>query len=143
MSDTTFLTSALKKAGMRVTPQRVAIVEVILSRCDHPSVEQLYEQVRVQFPTTSLATVYKTVHLLKEIGELLEIGTLDGGNRYDGGKPYPHPHLVCTRCKAITDPELPLLRELATQAETVSGYRIISHQLNFFGICPLCQRLNS
>lgn len=134
------IVAKLRERGCRITPQRVEIIKVFLSRFDHPGVEQVYEQVRGQFPTTSLATVYKTVHLLKEIGELLEISTLDGGNRYDGSKPYPHPHMVCIRCKAIVDPDLPLFRELAAQAESVSGYRITSHQLDFFGVCPMCQK---
>ena len=130
----------LRERQCRITPQRVAILKVLLGSTEHPSVEQVYTRVRVDFPTTSLATVYKTVHLLKEIGEILEIGNADGGNRYDGNKPYPHPHLICTRCKAIVDPDIPLLPKLTAEVSTLSGYRITSHQLDFFGICPACQR---
>ncbi len=86
----------LRARDCRITPQRVAILKIFLSSEEHPSVEQVYAQVKANFPTTSLATVYKTVHLLKEIGEILEIGFADGSNRYDGNKPYPHPHLICT-----------------------------------------------
>ena len=57
-------------------------------------------------PTTSLATVYKTVALIKELGEVLELAFGDGSNRYDGNKPYPHPHVVCIKCKTIIDPDL-------------------------------------
>jgi len=134
------IVAKLRERGCRITPQRVEIIKVFLSRFDHPGVEQVYEQVRVQFPTTSLATVYKTVHLLKEIGEILEIGCAEGGNRYDGNKPYPHPHLICNACKTIIDPELHLLEQLTAEVANISGYRIISHQLDFFGICPTCQR---
>lgn len=130
----------LRKRQCRITPQRVAILRILLGSCDHPSVEQVYEQVRINFPTTSLATVYKTVHLLKEIGEILEISTTDGHNRYDGIKPHPHPHLFCTTCKAIVDPEFPLLPRLTAEVEAISGFRITSHQLDFYGICPACQR---
>jgi len=129
----------LRERNCRITPQRVAILKVFLSRSDHPSVEQVYAQVRTNFPTTSLATVYKTVHLLKDIGEILEIATGDGRNRYDGSRPYPHPHLICTACKAIIDPELSLLPKLTAEMETTSGFRVTSHQLNFYGICPACQ----
>lgn len=131
--------SKLRERGCRITPQRVAILGVFLGRRDHPSVEQVYAQVKAHFPTTSLATVYKTVHLLKGIGEILEIGTPDGRNRYDGNKPYPHPHLTCIRCKAIVDPEITLLPQLTGEVETTSGYRVVSHQLAFYGICPACQ----
>jgi Fur family peroxide stress response transcriptional regulator len=130
----------LRERKFRVTPQRLAILGAFLDSSDHPGVEQVYARVRVNFPTTSLATVYKTVHLLKELGEILEIGCADGGNRYDGKKPYPHPHLICTSCKIIMDPDIRLLEQLTTELARTSGYRIVSHQLDFFGLCPACQK---
>jgi len=130
----------LRARSCRITPQRVAILKVFLGSKEHPGIEQAYAEVKTNFPTTSLATVYKTVHLLKEIGEILEIGCAEGGNRYDGNKPYPHPHLICNACKTIIDPELHLLEQLTAEVANISGYRIISHQLDFFGICPTCQR---
>lgn len=131
--------NTLRARGCRITPQRVAILHVLLNSREHPGVEQVYTQVKANFPTTSLATVYKTVHLLKEIGEILEIGLAAGGNRYDGNKPYPHPHLICTECKTIIDPEVRSLDRLASEVSQSSGYRIVSHQVDFFGICPACQ----
>lgn len=131
--------SKLRQHNFRITPQRLAILRVFLSSTEHPSVERVYQQVQTDFPTTSLATVYKTVNLLKEIGEILEIGFVDGSNRYDGLKPYPHPHLICMKCKSIMDPELSSLDHLTSEVEQASGYRILSHQLEFFGICPTCQ----
>jgi len=130
----------LRERGCRITPQRVAILKIFLNSQAHPSVEQVYEQVKGNFPTTSLATVYKTVHLLTEIGEILQIGSAAGGNRYDGNKPYPHPHLICTTCKTIIDPKLRLVEQFTTEVAKTSGYRIVSHQLDFFGICPECQK---
>jgi Fur family peroxide stress response transcriptional regulator len=129
----------LRDLNFRITPQRVAILRIFLSSQDHPSVEQVYAQVKADFPSTSLATVYKTVNLLKEVGEILEIGFADGGNRYDGNKPYPHPHLICTKCKKIMDSEVDLIDQITSDLEKTSGYRIVSHQIEFFGICPACQ----
>ena len=60
------------------------------------------KSLRTQFPTISLATIYKTLTLLKEEGEVLEID-LHNDSRYDGNKPYPHPHLICTQCGKIAD----------------------------------------
>lgn len=130
----------LRDLNFRITPQRVAILRIFLNSQDHPSVEQVYAQVKADFPSTSLATVYKTVNLLKEIGEILEIGFACGGNRYDGNKPYPHPHLICTRCKKIMDSDIGLVDQIASELEQISGYRIVSHQIEFFGICPACQK---
>ena len=67
----------LRQREFRITPQRIAILKAFLQRQDHPGVEQVYEEVKVNFPTTSLATVYKTVNLLKEVGEILEISFAD------------------------------------------------------------------
>lgn len=130
----------LRARSCRITPQRVAIIRTFLNSDEHPSVERVFEQVRRDFPTTSLATVYKTVSLLKDVGEILEIGFADGGNRYDGHRPTPHPHLICTRCRKIMDPEVSLLEQLTAEVERTSGYRVVSHQLEFFGICPDCQK---
>ena len=99
----------------------------------------MYGEIRNDFPTISLATVYKTVNLLKELGEILEIGLTDGRNRYDGNKPYPHPHLICTTCNRIIDPDVSLLDQLTTEVAKATGYRITSHQVELFGICPACQ----
>lgn len=130
----------LRQRDFRITPQRIAILKAFLKSQDHPGVEQVYNDVKVNFPTTSLATVYKTVNLLKDIGEILEISFVGGGNRYDGNRPYPHPHLVCTRCKKITDPEISLLDELTGEVAESTGYRITSHQVELFGLCPACQK---
>ena len=131
--------TSLKEQGHRLTPQRMAVLKILAADEGHPSVEQVYERVKVDFPMTSLATIYKTVTLLKEMGEVLELGFSDDSNRYDGIRPYPHPHLICTRCRKIVDPEVATLSELHQEVARVSGYQIVSHRLDFFGICPQCQ----
>ena len=130
----------LKSRDFRITPQRHAVLRILAASEEHPSVAEIYEAVRVEFPTTSLATIYKTVSLLKEIGEVLELGFHDGNNRYDGTRPFPHPHVICTQCKKIMDPELLSLDNLSAEMSQKTGYRIISHRLDFFGLCPDCQK---
>ena len=132
--------ASLRRRDCRITPQRIAIVKAFLQSEDHPSVKQVYEEVRANFPTTSLATVYKTVNLLKEVGEILEIGLVAGDNRYDGNKPYPHPHLICSRCSQITDPDVGQLEQMTAEVAEATGYRIDSHLVEFFGLCPSCQQ---
>ena len=129
----------LREREYRLTPQRMAVLKILAASEGHPSVEQVYERVKVDFPMTSLATIYKTVTLLKEMGQVLELGFSDGSNRYDGNKPRPHPHLICTRCRNIVDPEVATLSELDQEVARSTGYRILSHRLDFFGICPQCQ----
>ncbi len=133
------MVTKLREQDYRITPQRFAVLKILAGSKDHPGVEQIYEQVRKDFPTTSLATVYKTLTLMKEIGEVLEIGFAEGSNRYDGNKPYPHPHLICVKCKEIIDPDLATLSDITQELEQDTGFRILNHRLDFFGICPRCQ----
>ena len=133
------LVARLRERDHRLTPQRMAVLKILAASKEHPSVEQIYERVKADFPMTSLATIYKTVTVLKEMGEVLELGFSDDSNRYDGNKPYPHPHLICTKCKNIADPEVSTLSELRQEVAQSTGYQIMSHRLDFFGICPQCQ----
>jgi Fur family peroxide stress response transcriptional regulator len=103
-------------------------------------VERIYEQIKADFPTTSLATVYKTLSLLKDMGEVLELSFPLQGSRYDGNKPYPHPHVVCTRCGQILDADFMAMAEISQEMARQTGYQITNHQLNFFGVCPECQK---
>ena len=130
----------LKQRDFRITPQRLAVLRILASSNGHPSVDKIFEQVKRDFPTTSLATVYKTVTLLKELGEVLELGFPDGSNRYDGNKPYPHPHMVCLKCRKISDPDLQSLEDFIHEAEQKTGFTIINHRLDFFGLCPDCRK---
>jgi Fur family peroxide stress response transcriptional regulator len=130
----------LRQSVYRMTPQRMSLIRLIAASEGHPSAARLYEQIKVQFPTMSLATIYKTLDLLKGLGEVLEIGLRDDSH-YDGNRPYPHPHLICTRCQKIMDGELEApVRTLVNEMEQVSGFRIVRHQLDFYGLCPDCQK---
>jgi len=134
------LIARLRQAGHRITPQSVAIARILAASAGHPSVEQIYERVRESFPTTSIATVYKTVHLLKDMGEVLELEFGDSVHRYDGHRPQPHPHLVCVGCGSILDLDGAALDALPERAAVETGYRILSHRLDLYGLCPRCQQ---
>jgi Fur family peroxide stress response transcriptional regulator len=129
----------LKRLDFRITPQRLAVLRVLAASEDHPTAEQIFEKVKTEFPTTSLATIYKTIALLKGLNEVLELGFPDGSNRYDGNKPFPHPHVICTRCRKIMDPELMSLDELKDEISKKTGFRIQHHRMDFFGVCQECQ----
>jgi Fur family peroxide stress response transcriptional regulator len=136
------IVSKLREYNHKLTPQRLAVVKILAHSQGHPNVESIFEQLQKKFPTMSLATVYRNVMLLKSLGEVLEIGLPDGGNRYDGNKPHPHPHVICVRCKSIIDPELDTLKDLNEEVTQETGYRILTHRLDFFGICGNCQKFS-
>jgi len=133
------MVDTLRDVGCRMTPQRLALLHILSSADNHPSARQLYEELRQQFPTTSLATVYKTLNVLKDLGEVNEMGFGSGDNRYDAIHRSPHPHLVCMQCNRIVDADAAPLSAVDRDLAASTGFQIVSHRLEFFGICPDCQ----
>ena len=129
----------IRESNHKLTPQRLAVARILAASEGHPSVDGIHAQLKNDFPTMSLATVYRNVILIKSLGEVLEIGFPEGGNRYDGNKPYPHPHVICVRCKTIIDPEIGSLQDFTREVAKASGFEILTHRVDFFGICRECQ----
>ena len=129
----------LKENENRITPQRHAILNVLAHSVNHPSAESIYEKLVNLYPTMSLATVYKTLSLLKQENEVLELEFSELGNRYDGKKPYPHPHVICTECGKIIDPAQLDMEDITRKMAKETGFQIVTHRLDFYGLCPQCQ----
>ncbi len=132
------LIAALKEHRFRLTPQRLELVRLIAASEGHPNARQLYEKIKSDYPTMSFATVYKTLALLKEMGQVLEID-LHNDSHYDGNRPEPHPHLICDRCGKITDADVSFEAESLRRLEQASGFKILRPQISFFGLCMDCQ----
>jgi Fur family peroxide stress response transcriptional regulator len=132
------ISKKLKESGNKLTPQRLVIARILAESEGHPSVEDIYNQLRENFPGISQATVYRNMMLFKSLGEVLEIGFAGGSTRYDGKKPYPHPHVICLKCNKIIDPDLESLRDMTKEIIDESGFEIVTYRLDFFGICPEC-----
>lgn len=130
----------LRARHYRMTPQRLALLRIIATSETHPSAAHLYEQVRGQFPDMSFATVYKTLNMLLEMGEVMELGFSDDDNRFDGRQPAPHPHLICTHCRKIVDLDAVPVAELTSEMARRTGFEILSHRLDFYGLCPDCRQ---
>ena len=133
------LLARLRERGLRLTPQRMALLRLIAASEGHPGAHDLHCRLTEQFPTTSPATVYKTLRLLKDLGEIVEIEFGDGDNRYDGRNPAPHPHLLCVRCRRIVDPPVDVVDDVVPELEEATGYRIAGYRLDFYGLCPDCR----
>jgi Fur family peroxide stress response transcriptional regulator len=133
------LIAALKARDFRLTPQRVELVRLIAASEGHPNATQLYARVKRQFPTMSHATVYKTLSLLKDMNQVLEIDLRDDSH-YDGNRPEPHPHLICIQCKKIIDGEVDIEPSAIRKLEKTSGYKILRSQITIYGLCPDCKK---
>ena len=134
----TELITALKERDYRLTPQRIELVRLIATSEGHPSAAQLYARIKAQFPTMSQATVYKTLALLKEMNQVIEINLHDDSH-YDGNRPQPHPHLICLKCNRIIDGEVSLEPAAIRKLEKESGYTILRPQISLYGLCPNCK----
>ncbi len=132
----------LQDSGHRMTPQRLCILQALVGSNSHPSAEEIYAQVQRVSPMTSLATVYKTLETLRDMGEALEMEVGDGRRHYDGVRPHSHPHVICTGCGRIEDVDLQDLSSLQAEAGQASGYRISAQRVEFYGLCQTCQEVS-
>lgn len=131
--------SKLRERGSRMTSHRLALLRILAVSEGHPNAAQLYETLRLHFPTISLATVYKTLLLLKEDGQVFEIDThID--SHYDGNKPYPHPHLICSQCGKIFDgDDIGFINGINREINDKYHFNVTQSQMLFYGICQQCQ----
>jgi len=127
----------LREAGLRSTPQRLAIVNEVFNR-HHPTVGEVYETVRRQFPTIGLATVYNTLRSLTERGFVRELPFGDA-TRFDVNV-EPHANLVCNRCGRIEDSNAcdDLITEIRRRVQTGDGFTPESQRLDIYGLCSSC-----
>lgn len=129
----------LKEKGLRLTPQRLAVLKILVSDRTHPTVESVFAAVKKEFPMTSLATVYKTIAVLKDLDEVKELHFDNQGSRYDGVTRSPHPHLICTECRKIFDTDFASWDQVAKDLQQETGFQISNYRMDIFGICPDCQ----
>ena len=121
---------------LRLTPQRIAILDYLEGNKSHPSAEDIYRAVVKKFPTVSLATVYNTLSTLERRGRLLKLSIDPSKARYDPNA-FPHHHLICTHCKMIEDVDTHYRFALPDTDFEVTG----SH-VEFYGTCPKCKKMS-
>src|SRR4030042_255780 len=129
----------VRSKGYKATPQRISIARSVLTSGKHPSAESIYNEVRRFHPTISLSTVYNTLHVLKELNVVQEIGFNDIGVRFDPNT-KPHINLVCNRCGEIFDVDEPLLEEALERGERRMGFKMTGQRIDVYGFCKRCTR---
>ena len=131
------VTNLLREKGFKVTPQRLAIYEVLVNTKEHPSAEMIFNQLQTYYPTMSLATVYKTIEILKEIGLVQVLNVGEDSFRYDANVEN-HPHIRCMVCKRVVDIEEVDASEFIDKIKGKTAYQITGQQFYFYGVCPNC-----
>lgn len=135
----------LKDKGLKVTNQRLLVLEVLADHRDkHMTAEDIYELVKEDCPEIGLATIYRTVQLLREMQLVDRINLDDGCLRYeisdlfDGETKHHHHHLICKTCGKVVPFEEDLLDELERLVEQETGFQVSDHELKFYGQCEEC-----
>ena len=136
------LVAQLKPLGIRLTPQRLAIAEVVVNSADHPTVREIFERVRAFFPYVTLATVYSTLGLLEQAGIVREL-PFQKLSRYDANL-SPHANLVCLACGSVVDSDVgqESVAELELSISQNADFRISSQRVDFYGYCEGCSKEN-
>ena len=131
----------LKRAGLKLTPQRIAIVRELADDLTHPTAQALFDRLRPAFPTMSFATVYNTLEALTGCGLIQTVRSLDQGGavRFDPNA-APHHHAICDACGTIHDVPIELERvELAASTlPSIIGFRVLREQRTYRGLCSQC-----
>ena len=132
----------LKEKGYKLTPQRRAILDIIIEKeGQHLTAEEIYDDVKKRCPDIGLATVYRTVLLLEEVNVIYKLDLNDGCSRYElvhSDEEHRHHHLVCNKCKRVYEVQDDLLEELEERIEKTYKFKILDHSVKFFGICSEC-----
>ena len=132
-------TEVLKQAGLRPTPQRMAVYHYLASVTSHPTAQKIYEVLSPSYPTLSLATVYNTLEALVGLGIVNALGTAgDDAVHYDGDV-SPHVNLACIRCHRVIDLPSQHVVEVEREVSEHSGYQVLGARVMYYGVCPSCQ----
>lgn len=132
----------LRNNSYKLTPQRQTILKTFLENADrHLSAEDAYMLVKTDYPDIGLATVYRTLDLLAELGVLQKNDFGDGRSRYEFSRKdeHHHHHLICIQCGEVSEFDDDLLESLETVIHKRNGFKVIDHDLKFYGHCIKCQ----
>jgi len=133
------LQDTLRAAGRRLTAQRRLILKVLEESDEHLDADALYERVRARDPDVSLATVYRTLAVLKEIGLVEEHRLGEDHGHYEAVHDEPHYHFTCLRCGKVIEFDTPLMAQIEQELVEQKGVRIASIHLHVSGTCAQCK----
>jgi Fur family ferric uptake transcriptional regulator len=136
----------LKKRGLKVTTQRLAVLETLGINPDaHLTVEEIYDLVKKSNPEIGLATIYRTVQVLKELQLIDRVNFDDGVERYelvhlskDGSQKHHHHHLICVNCGRVFEFEEDMMESLELKIAKETGFKVIDHEVKLYGYCKEC-----
>lgn len=143
MSSIETLTTALRQAGMRITPQRIAICKLLVETDTHPTAAAIYNKIRTQYPSLSLTTVYNTLDTLADLGAVHVLGHAGDDTVHYDADTTPHVNLACISCHKIVDIPCSKVAPINQEISATSGYKLLGARVLYYGLCPSCQKSKS
>ena len=132
-----YITNILKEYDLKVTPQRMCIVEELMKN-GHLTIEELFEKISNKFPSLSLATVYKNINAMMDKDFIKEVKIPNQKSKYELTK-EEHAHIVCEKCGKVEDIHINK-ESIIKEIEEKSSYKIEHTALMFSGLCPDCAK---
>lgn len=135
----------LKEKGLKVTTQRILILQALESRPDrHLTAEEIYECVKIDNPDIGLATVYRTIQLLADLNLIDKLNLGDGFIRYEIGirdkeDAHHHHHLICLNCGNVLTFEGDFMDDLENRIQDAMNFKVVDHEVKLFGYCSECR----
>lgn len=128
----------LKSTGVRMTPQRHAILSYLIETMGHPTADEIYKALGERFPSMSVATIYNNLRVFKEAGLVRELTYGDSSSKFDANI-SKHYHVICRECNKIVDFEYPCLEQVEEIASNETGFIVEQHRMEVYGVCTECQ----
>ncbi len=127
----------MQKQTLRLTPQRLAVLEVVRQSHDHPAATEIFRRVQAVHPGIAYGTVYSALRALVNMGLVHELKFGDDASRYDG-RVEAHHHALCLECGALVEVEIALSASQWSEVRNQTGFKIHDHHIQFTGYCPRC-----
>jgi Fur family peroxide stress response transcriptional regulator len=137
MNYTETIIARFKEHGLKITPQRLAILKLLEGNRSHPTAEDIFHSLKGQYPNLSFTTVYNILNSIKELGGVREL-LIDRERAHYDPDTSPHHHIICTRCGRLMDVFYQGTVEPQVPEEIRKEFQVTGHQINFFGICREC-----
>jgi Fur family ferric uptake transcriptional regulator len=140
VTDAVAMQNALDDAGYRLTEARRSVADLIAARDGHFTAANLVDDARAQRLSIGRATIFRTLDVLTDLHAIERLDLPTGEHAYVACEPIHHHHVVCSNCGASRDVDDVGWRAVVGDIERQTGYRIVDHRLELFGVCPDCRR---
>lgn len=133
------LESKCREKGIPLTVQRRAVLDALLERDDHPTIDQIFADVKNRMPGVSRTTVYRVLEALVDLGIARRTRDFEAAARFDGNTDHHH-HLVCVRCNKIADFDGPSFDPRLLPDVRKTGFHLLDYSVYFEGVCGGCKK---